>query len=49
MKAQSADQIRQIDAIDPVATAHQYDHADAFEVRLPEPDPHPPEIGDGEV
>lgn len=43
MKIQPADQVRQIDATDPVAAAHPYDYADAFEVRLPEPDPHSPE------
>lgn len=43
MKIQPADQVPQIDTIDPVATAHPYDYADAFEVRLPRPDPHSPE------
>ncbi|MBO1267496.1 hypothetical protein [Arthrobacter cavernae] len=39
MKTQSADQVRQIDVIDPVATARPpYDYADTFEVGLREPE-----------
>lgn len=43
MKNQLAHQVRQVEPTDPVATAQRYDYADAFELRLPEPDPHPPE------
>ncbi|GGR30053.1 DUF2867 domain-containing protein [Streptomyces netropsis] len=43
MKTQPAPQVRQIEATDPIATAQRYDYADAFELRLPEPDPHRPE------
>ncbi|MFF5128536.1 hypothetical protein ACFY41_16630 [Streptomyces syringium] len=43
MKTQLAQQVRQIGVTDPIATAQRYDYADAFELRLPEPDPHWPE------
>ena len=43
MKNQLAWQVRGVGVTDPVATARRYDYADAFEVRLPEPDPYPPE------
>jgi hypothetical protein len=43
MKNQLVQQVRQVEVTDPVATAHPYDYADAFEIRLREPDLHPPE------
>ncbi|MFI8940429.1 hypothetical protein [Streptomyces syringium] len=43
MKTQLAQQVRRIAVTDPIATAQRYDYADAFELRLPGPDPHPPE------
>jgi hypothetical protein len=43
MNDQSAQQVRRVAVTDPIATARRYDYADAFEVRLPEPDPHSPE------
>ncbi|WP_274564778.1 hypothetical protein [Streptomyces spiramyceticus] len=43
MKNQLAQQVRQVEATDPIATAQRYDYADAFELRLSEPDPHSPE------
>jgi transglutaminase-like putative cysteine protease len=43
MKDQLAQQVRRVEATDPIAAARRYDYADAFEVRLPEPDPYSPE------
>ena len=43
MKNQLARRVRRIGVTDPIAAARRYDYADAFEVRLPEPDPYPPE------
>jgi hypothetical protein len=43
MKKQLARQVRRVGVTDRVATGRRYDYADAFEVRLPEPDPYPPE------
>ncbi|MER6614201.1 hypothetical protein [Streptomyces xantholiticus] len=40
---QLAQQVRQVEVTDPIATAERYDYADAFELRLSEPDPHAPE------
>lgn len=37
-------QVRRVAVTDPIAAAGTYDYADAFEVRLPEPDRYPPEI-----
>ncbi|MGW7465057.1 hypothetical protein ACWGJT_10175 [Streptomyces xantholiticus] len=42
-KSQLAQQVRQVEVTDPVAAAERYDYADAFELRLSEPDPHSPE------
>jgi hypothetical protein len=42
MKNRLARQVRRVGVTDPVA-ARPYDYADAFEVRLPGPDPNPPE------
>ena len=43
MENQSARQVRRVGVTDPVATGRRYDYADAFEVRLPDTDPYPPE------
>jgi hypothetical protein len=43
MKNQLAQQVRRVEVTDLIAAARRYDYADAFEVRLPEPDPYPPE------
>jgi hypothetical protein len=43
MKNRLARQVRRVGVTDPIAAARRYDYADAFEVRLPEPDPYPPE------
>ncbi len=43
MNDQLARQVRQVEVTDPVAAARRYDYADAFEVRLPEPDGDAPE------
>ena len=43
MKNRLARQVRRVGVTDPIAAARRYDYADAFEVRLPEPDPDPPE------
>jgi hypothetical protein len=43
MRDQLARQVRRVEATDPIAAARRYDYADAFEVRLPEPDPYSPE------
>jgi hypothetical protein len=43
MKNQFVQQVHRVAVTDPIATAYPYDYADAFEVRLPEPDLHPPE------
>ncbi len=43
MKNRLARQVRRVGGTDPIAAARRYDYADAFEVRLPEPDPYPPE------
>lgn len=43
MKNQLAQQVRRVGVTDPIASARRYDYADAFEVRLPEPDPYSPE------
>ena len=45
MKNQLARQVRRIGVTDPIAAARRYDYADAFEVRLPKPDPYSPETG----
>ncbi|MEU0372189.1 hypothetical protein ABZ070_18360 [Streptomyces sp. NPDC006283] len=42
-KSQLVQRVRQVEVTDPVAAAARYDYADAFELRLPEPDPHAPE------
>lgn len=41
MPVQLAKQVRRVEPIDPLGGGHDY--ADAFEVELPGPDPHPPE------
>ncbi|MGH3860527.1 hypothetical protein [Actinokineospora sp.] len=41
MPVQLAKQVRRVEPSDPVGGGHDY--ADAFEVDLPGPDPHPPE------
>lgn len=43
MKDQLAQQVRQVEVRDPVALSRRYDYADAFEVRMPDPDPDSPE------
>ncbi|PSL01801.1 hypothetical protein CLV30_11240 [Haloactinopolyspora alba] len=43
MKDETALRTRRVEVTDPIATARRYDYTDAFEVRLPAPDPHPPE------
>lgn len=43
MKSRLARQARRVGVTDPIAAARRYDYADAFEVRLPEPDPYSPE------
>lgn len=43
MKNRLAQHVRRVGVTDPIAAARRYDYADAFEVRLPEPDPYPPE------
>ena len=43
MKNRLARQVRRVGVTDPIAAARRYDYADAFDVRLPEPDPYPPE------
>ena len=43
MKNQLAQQVRRVGVTDPVAAGRRYDYADAFEVRLPEPDGDAPE------
>lgn len=43
MKNRLIRQVRRVGVTDPVAAARPYDYADAFEVRLPGPDPYPPE------
>lgn len=43
MENQLAQQVRRAGVTDPIAAARRYDYADAFEVRLPRPDPYPPE------
>ena len=42
MKNRLARQVRRVGVTDPVA-ARPHDYADAFEIRLPGPDPYPPE------
>jgi len=37
-------EVRRVEVTDPIATARPCDYADAFEVRLPEPDQCPPEM-----
>lgn len=37
------DQVRRVAVTEPLATAGRNDYADTFELRLSEPDPHPPE------
>lgn len=39
-----SNQVRRVDVTDPVSAAGGHDYADAFEVRLAEPDPHAPEV-----
>lgn len=36
-------QVRRVEPHDPVAGEGRHDYADAYEVQLPQPDPHPPE------
>ncbi len=43
MKNPLAHQVRRVEVTDPIAATRQYDYADAFEVRLPEPDGDAPE------
>jgi hypothetical protein len=43
MKTTLAQQVRRVAVTDPIAAACPYDYADAYEVRLPTPDPNPPE------
>ena len=43
MGDQIAPRVRQVEVTDPLAAARRYDYADAFEARLPGPDPHSPE------
>lgn len=43
MNTQVAHQVRRVGVTDPIAAARRYDYADAFELRLPEPDPYSPE------
>jgi hypothetical protein len=43
MKNQLAQQVRRVGVTDPIAATRRYDYADAFEVRLPDPDPYSPE------
>lgn len=43
MKKPLAQQVRQVEVTDPIAAARRYDYADAFEIRLPEPDDDAPE------
>ena len=43
MENRLARRVRRVGVTDPIAAALRYDYADAFEVRLPGPDPHPPE------
>jgi hypothetical protein len=43
MKNRLAQQVRRVGVTDPITAARRYDYADAFEVRLREPDPYPPE------
>lgn len=43
MKNLSIRQVQRVGVTDPLATARQYDYADAFEIRLPGPDPYSPE------
>lgn len=43
MKTQLARQVHRVKVTDPVAATLRYDYADAFEVRLPGPDPYSPE------
>ena len=43
MENRLARQVRRVGVTDPVATGRRYDYADAFEVRLPEPDGDAPE------
>ena len=45
MKNRLARQVRRVGVTDPIAAARRYDYADAFEVRLPEPDPYRPKRG----
>lgn len=43
MKNRLTRQVRRVRVTDPIAAARRYDYADAFEVRLPGPDPYTPE------
>lgn len=43
MENQLVRQVRRVGVTDPLAAARRYDYADAFEVRLPEPDRYSPE------
>ena len=43
MRNQLAQQVRRVGVTDPIADSRRYDYADAFEVRLPEPDLYSPE------
>ena len=43
MKKPFAQQVRRVGVTDPIAAARRYDYADAFEIRLPEPDGDAPE------
>lgn len=43
MENRLARRVRRVGVTDPIAAARRHDYADAFEVRLPGPDPYPPE------
>lgn len=43
MKKPFAQPVHRVEVTDPIAAARRYDYADAFEVRLPEPDGEAPE------
>jgi hypothetical protein len=43
MKGRAPDRVRRVSVTDPIAAAHRYDYADAFELRLERPDRCSPE------
>jgi hypothetical protein len=43
MRDHLAGQVQRVEVTDPIATRRPYDYADAFKLRLPEPDPYAPE------